>query len=242
MNKNLKFVICLLFVICTLSFVISPAGAYPQVFPAPAMSGPTGVVRIPSADVIPYKNLNIGMDFGTVITELSQDSRVNYKMNLGTFNGVELGIVGGTDMATKQLREGVFVNAKLSLASGEDTNPLLLAIGVENLFSHTETDVYMVATKYMRQGFKLTFGFMADFPNNRFRPLGLLGTEIPMGNTFFWAADTMLGETVSQVNAGAKLYFTPIFSVNLYVLNVLESTTAKDTRAALIGFSWANPF
>lgn len=223
--------------------VIAPAGAYPQVFPAPSINGPTGVIRIPSADVIPYKNLNVGADFGTTMPSVSSsEGTIYYKMNLGTFHGVEMGIVGGTNLDTKKLREGVFVNLKLSLSTGEEPYPLLLALGIENLFSYTQTDVYMVATKYMSQGPKLTFGFMADFPENKFRPMGLLGIEYPLSDTLFVASDFMLGETLSQVNAGAKLYFTPIFSLNLYGLNILEETTAKDTRSVLLGFSWANPF
>ncbi|MFH1826474.1 MAG: hypothetical protein ABH823_04200 [bacterium] len=232
------------FVIFNLSFVISaPAAAYPQVFPAPSNNGATGLVRIPSADVVPYKNFNVAVDLGTTTPQVSSsEGTIVYKMNLGTFNGVELGVVGGTDVATRQLREGVFVNMKLSLSTGEEPFPLLLALGIENLFSHTQTDVYMVATKYFQQGPKMTFGFMADFPQQRFRALGLLGVEIPMSETLFATADTMLGESMSQINAGAKLYFTPIFSLNLYGLNVLGSTTAKDSRALLLGFSWANPF
>lgn len=219
------------------------AWAYPQVFPAPALNGPTGVVRIPSADVIPYKNFNLGADFGTTMPSIStSEGTLYYKMNLGTFHGVEFGIVGGTDKDTQQLREGVFVNMKLALSTGEEPYPLLLALGVENLFSYTQTDVYMVATKYFRQGPKLTFGFMADFPENKFRPLGLLGVEVPLGETFFVASDIMVGETLTQVNAGAKLYFTPIFSLNLYALNIFDGAVVKDPRSVLLGFSWANPF
>ena len=233
----------LFFIILVSLFVISPAMAYPQVFPSPTINGATGIIRIPSADVIPYKNFNLGADFGTTMPSVSSsEGTLCYKMNLGTFHGVEFGIVGGTDLTTQQLREGVFVNMKLSLTTGEEPYPLLLAIGIENLFSYTQTDVYMIATKYLRQGPKLTFGFMADFPDNKFRPLGLLGIEYPIGDTFFVASDLMAGESLTQVNAGAKWYFTPIFSVNLYGLNILDGAQVKDARSVLIGFSWANPF
>ena len=243
-SKFLSFVIGTLFIICHLSFVISAAAAYPQVFPAPAINGPSGVVRIPSADVIPYKNFNIGADFGaTFLPEFSStESTVYYKMNLGTFHGVELGVVGGTEKDSDKIREGVFINMKLSLSTGEEPYPLLLAIGVENLFSYTETDVYMVATKYLKQGPRLTFGFMADFPEKKFRPLGMAGVEIPIANTFFLGCDLLAGETLLQVDAGARFFFTPIFSLNIAGLNILDNSEAKDSRAALVGFSWANPF
>ena len=241
----MKFkVIIPLFLILIFNFLISPASAFPEVFPSPALNGPSGVIRIPSADVIPYKNFNLGADFGAMFLPgfSSTESVVYYKMNLGTFHGVELGIVGGTDKDTKKIREGVFVNMKLSLSTGEEPYPLLLAIGVENLFSYTQTDVYMVATKYFKQGPRMTFGFMADFPENKFRPMGLCGVEIPLGQTLIFASDLMAGETLFQVNAGAKLYFTPIFALSFSGLNLLDNAQAKDTRQALIGFSWANPF
>ena len=228
----------------TFYFLLSAvAFAYPQVLPSPALNGPTGLVRIPNADVIPYKNYNLGADYGATLPSGggSGESAVVYKMNLGTFHGIELGIVGGTENNSSQLREGVFVNMKLSLSTGDEPNPLLLALGVENLFSYTQTDVYMVATKYFTQGPKATFGFMADFPNNKFRPLGIAGIEAPVADTFILVGDLMAGETLFQVNAGAKLYFTPIFSLNISGLNILDGAQAKDQRTALIGFSWANP-
>jgi hypothetical protein len=63
-----------------------------------------------------------------------------------------------------------------------------------------------------------------------------------MGETLLLSADAMLGETLSQVNAGARIFFTPIFALNFSVLNILDNASAKDSRSALIGFSWANPF
>jgi hypothetical protein len=240
MKKGLIFAFCLF----TFAFLTSLVQAYP-VFPSPALNGPTGLVRIPSADVILYKNYNIGLDYGTTFSSASPstgEAVIFYKMNLGTFHGVEVGIVGGSEKDTGKLREGVFVNMKLSLSTGEEPQPLLLALGVENLFSYTQTDVYMVATKYFTRGPKLTFGFMADFPNYKFRPLGMLGVDVPIGENLFLASDLMAGETLFQVNAGVRFYFTPLFSLNLSGLNLLDGSVAKDERSALIGFSWANPF
>lgn len=244
MFRCLRFGFGICLVLVSWFLVIAPAGAYPQVFPAPAINGPSGIVRVPSADVIPYKNFNIASDFGSAsLSGLStNEAAVYYKMNLGSFHGVELGIVGGTENDSGKLREGVFVNMKLSLSTGEEPYPMLLAIGVENLFSYTQTDVYMVATKYLKQGPRLTFGFMADFPDQKFRPLGMAGVEAPLGDTFFLTSDLLAGETLFQVNAGARIYFSPIFALNVSGLNIFDNAIAKDSRSALIGFSWANPF
>lgn len=215
--------------------------ALQPVLPTPSLNGPTGLVRIPNADVVPYKNFNLGGDYGNLMNP-SGEAAMYYKMNLGAFHGVELGIVGGTQKNSSQVREGVYVNMKLSLGTGDEPYPLLLALGVENLFSYTQTDVYMVATKYFKQGPKATFGFLADFPGNKFRPMGVAGVEVPLADTFYLLSDLMAGETLFQVNAGAKIYFTPIFSLNLTGINVLDGAQAKDSRSALAGFSLANPF
>lgn len=235
---------CLVAGVCLL-FIATTILAYPRYLPAPEIDGPTGVVRMPSADVIPYKNFNVGMDYGTTVTSngsATGEAAIFYKMNLGTFHGVELGIVGGTEKNSSKLREGVFVNMKLSLSTGDEPDPLLLALGVENLFSYTQTDVYMVATKYFQQGPKLSFGFMADFPDNKFRPMGIAGIDIGLGDTVFLLSDLQAGETIFQLNSGVKIYLTPTFSLNITGLNVLDGEQAKDPRTALIGFSWANPF
>ncbi|MBN3033126.1 MAG: hypothetical protein JW873_03430 [Candidatus Saganbacteria bacterium] len=230
---------------CLICFCVLPAAADSTIFPAPAVSGPTGLVRVPSADIIQYKNFNLGLNYGSVLSsngQASSEAAVSYMMNLGAFHGLELGIVGGTDKATNKLREGVFVNMKLSLSTGDEPDPLLLALGVENLFSYTQTDVYMVATKYFKAGPKLTFGFMADFPDYKFRPLGVAGLDVAISDNLFVVADLMAGETLFQVNGGVRFYFTPIFSLNISGLNVLDGGQAKDQRTGLIGFSWANPF
>ena len=245
MFKHLSLSFKALLLIVSWGLLFTPStSAYP-VFPGPALSGPTGLVRIPSADVILYKNFNLGLNYGSTLSSApgaSAEAAVYYMMNLGTFHGVEFGIVGGTEKNSGKLREGVFVNMKLSLATGDEPQPLLMALGVENLFSYTQTDVYMVATKYFKAGPKLTFGFEADFPNYKFRPMGILGIDAPIGDNLFLLGDLMAGETLFQVNAGLRFYFTPLFSLNVSGLNVLDGGQVKDQRTALIGFSWANPF
>jgi hypothetical protein len=83
---------------------------------------------------------------------------------------------------------------------------------------------------------------MADFPNYKFRPLGIAGIDVGVGDNLFLLSDLMVGETLFQVNAGVRFYFTPIFSLNLSGLNVLDGGQTKDARSFLLGFSFANPF
>ncbi|MFC1495987.1 hypothetical protein ACFL52_01070 [Candidatus Margulisiibacteriota bacterium] len=234
--------LCLFF--CVLS--VGSVSAYS--FPMPTMNGSSGLARIPDATVIPYKNWNLSLDYGTKYVAGGNPENVPsmyYKANLGTFQNFELGLVGGYNNAGTDIREGVFINLKYSPNIGDGTDPLLLAIGVENLSSKTQTGLYMVATKPFRQGPKLSFGFLADFPGNRFRPLGMAGLDIPVG-TLSILMDLFAGETVFQFNAGLRYFLFPTFALELRGVNILGDTNnaqaAKDPKQILIGFSWANPF
>ncbi len=169
-----------------------------------------------------------------------------YKANLGTFHNFELGLVGGLDQAGKEIRDGVYINMKYSPTPGDGTDPLLLAIGVENLASKTQTGVYMVATKPFKQGPVLSFGFMADFPNSKFRPLGMAGIDVPIG-TFSILGDFFAGESLFQLNGGVRFRVIPTLAIEGRAINILadqQSATAtpKDPKMFLVGISWINPF
>jgi hypothetical protein len=215
-----------------------------DLFPAPCINGATGIVRMPSADVLPYRNFNVGFDYG--INSETNNQILFYKMNLGTFQGLELGIVGGTSNGEGAPREGVFINMKYSLAAGSYDNPLFLAIGVENLSSYHQTDVYMVATRSFQDGPRLHFGFMGDFPGEKFRPLGMLGFDFPLWENFLVMFDTLAGETIFQLDAGIRWYLSPTTVLNISALNITytEDSTQqfKDPKSILIGLAFTNPF
>lgn len=214
--------------------------------PAPCLTGSSGLTRIPSASILPYKNWNIASDYGmTDNSNQKQVPQLYYKANLGTFHNFEMGLVGGLDQVGQELREGVFINMKYSPTLGDGSDPLLLALGVENLASKTQTGLYMVATKPFKQGFDLSFGFLADFPGNKFRPLGMAGLEIPVESISF-LTDLFAGESVFQLNAGLRYHLLSVFSFDIKGINILGDPTntnnSKDGKAFLAGFSWINPF
>ncbi|MFC1559706.1 hypothetical protein ACFLZ2_03515 [Candidatus Margulisiibacteriota bacterium] len=211
--------------------------------PTPTITGSTGLVRMPTADVLPYKNVNFGLDIGQNM--ITNNSAFYYKMNLGTFQGLEIGFVG-MDNTQGMAREGVFINMKYGLSTDSSPYPLLLAIGVENLSSFNNTDVYMVATKYFPDGPKFHFGFMGDFVD-RFRPLGMFGFEMSVFyEDLYMQNDVMIGETVFEWNLGFKWYASENVTWNLSFVNLTATqdtpvTNYKDPKALLVGFSWINP-
>jgi hypothetical protein len=218
-----------------------------DLFPSASINGATGSVRMPTADVLPYRNLNIGFDIGSNADTNKQV--LYYKMNVGTFQGLELGIVGGTTGNAQNeglAREGVFINMKYSLSAGNYDNPLLIAIGVENLSSYHQTDVYMVATRCINQGPKLHFGFMGDFPGEKFRPLGMLGFDLPLFGNIMLLTDALAGETLFQLDVGIRYYFSSTVVMNISGMNLTYDKSNpqdyKDPKSVLIGFTLTNPF
>ena len=215
--------------------------------PAPNVIGSTGLVRMPSADVIPYKNTSFGLDTGS---NISQDKfALFYKFTLGTFQGLELGCVG-MDNRDGAMQEGVFINMKYSLATDTSPYPLLLAIGVENLASFNRSDVYMIATRYIPNGSRVHFGFLGDFPGDKFRPLGALGYDTPFfSDRVYFLIDMFAGEFLYQLNTGFRWFVSDNVAINLYGLNVTaddnrkmeDRVKDKDPKTILIGFSWINP-
>lgn len=212
--------------------------------PTPTITGSTGLIRMPTADVLPYKNVNFGLDIGQNL--VTSKTAILYKMNLGTFQGLELGFVG-MDNSQGMLKEGVFINMKYSLSTDSSPYPLFLAIGVENLSSYNQSDVYMVATKYLKDGPKLHFGFLGDFPGDKFRPLGMIGFEFPIFyENMYLQSDIFGGEKVFECNVGIKWYTSETITWNISFINVNSNKNTpadnyKDPPAFLVGFSWINP-
>lgn len=240
--KKVFATVLLLTIFCLQSFAFVPQ-------PTPSITGSTGVIRMPSADVIPYKNVCVGVDFGPIA--FVDKWKLLYKMNLGTFQGMELGAVGEDDQQGG-VKEGVYINMKYSLSTDNSPYPLLLAIGVENLTSKTMSDVYMMATKYISNGSRFHFGFVGDFINNdlidsKFRPLGALGYDSPMiGDRIYGLIDMFAGEHVFQLDLGMRWYINDTMAINLSGINILSDKNTpvdnyRDIKMVLFGLSWINP-
>jgi hypothetical protein len=244
MRKRQAFaLICLIFLLHQTALGFVPP-------PTPALSGSTGVIRMPSADVIPYKNMSLGVDTGPVA--FTDKWTFLYKINIGTFQGMELGFVGANDPIKDQLKDGVYINMKYCLVADTSPYPLLFAIGCENLTSQIQSDVYMIATRYLANGSRLHFGFIGDFvdpsiASNRFRPVGALGFDSPMlVERLYGLIDMFAGEHVFQLDIGIRWYVSDTTAINLSAVNILSDKNTpvdnyRDPKAVLIGFSWINP-
>ncbi|MCP4050324.1 MAG: YjbH domain-containing protein [bacterium] len=203
MKKYPCFVIVILVVIFLLAQSINAA---------PTIFGPTGLIAIPTAESVKYKELSMAVDF--IFAEALQQDWY-YKMNLGTFEGCELGLTGG-----RYPEEGVFLNLKYYLMSDQARYPLSFAIGLENLTSLDNTSVYLVASKRFKGGLSAHLGFRSIFTTAELDPSIMGGIEYMLSNQLSILADFNGERKVYILNAGLHYYVTNDFSVRAAILDI----------------------
>ncbi len=178
--------------------------------------GPTGLIAIPTAEALKYKEVTVGYDY-VLGANPALDDWI-YKLNIGTFQNWEIGIVGG-----RQPSEGVFVNAKYHLMSDTTRFPMMIAIGVENLASATRTDLYMVASKRFKGGFGAHLGFKANFNRTSVSPSVMAGFEYLFSNQLSVLADINGQDTSYFLNSGLYYELTPEVAVKGAVMDIFNS-------------------
>jgi hypothetical protein len=179
---------------------------------APTLNGPTGLIMVPTAESLQYKEMNVGLDY-----KLSNNKQRHfYKFNFGEFKGVELGIVGGSVPT-----EGVFVNAKYYLMSDNTRFPLSIALGVENLGAKNSTGVYMVASKKFQGGISGHFGFYAGFEEGiDLDPSIMGGAEWVLDNRISLLADVVGKRRKYTLNTGLRFAIYPDLQFRAAILDL----------------------
>ena len=181
---------------------------------ASSLYGPTGLVTIPKAESLGYKEMSISYDY---LVRKSQDlDEWFFKTNLGTFRNWEFGIT-----KKKVIDEGVLLNLKYFVYSSEERLPLTLAMGVENIASKDDTSLYMVASKRLEGGFGLHFGFEAIF-EKEILPSVMGGIEYYFSEHLLLVVDTTSVNQNYTLNFGAKQFITDEISLRLFMLDALD--------------------
>ena len=196
-------------------------------FASPTIYGPTGLIEMPSAESISYKQVNVAFDYSLANSndeEDASDPQFFYKFNLGSFENWELGILGGSF-----LDEGVFVNMKYFLMSNQDENPLSIAAGVERLGSKDDLAAYLVTSKRFTGGLHGHFGFKAFLQDSLFAS-AMLGFEYFSDEKIAFLAD-ITGERNEKyvLNAGTKIFIDNDVSLRLYLIDITKSKPAQET-------------
>ena len=186
---------------------------------SPTLYGPSGLITVPTAEALRFRELNIGVDYFMKDMDQQDLDQVYYKLNLGTFQNCELGLVGGTVP-----EEGVFVNVKYFAVNEEERFPLSLALGIENLSSKLNSSVYMVASKKFRGGLNGHIGFNACFKSegdsSRVVPNMMGGVEYFFSDFVSLVADIKGDDDYYNVNLGANYHVLDYLMLRLHYLDV----------------------
>lgn len=196
---------------------------------SPTLYGPTGLIEMPTAESIAYKQVNLGIDYSLTSSRegdegADKENHLYYKFNLGSFENWELGILGGSF-----LDEGVFVNMKYFLMSNQEENPLSIAAGIERLGSKTDLSTYLVTSKRFQGGLHGHFGFKAFFQDNLFAA-AMIGVEYFSDEKISFLAD-IAGEKNANyiVNAGTKIFIDNDVSLRLFLIDITKNRSQKET-------------
>jgi len=170
---------------------------------APSIGGPTGLLEMPTAERLQYQEYNLGVDYlgdaRTIDSDLEKSSHY-YKLNIGTYDNIEMGVVGGTAP-----EEGVFLNMKYHVFSEQKQYPVDVAVGLENLTANEGSSLYMVASKLFQTSFTGHVGFRALFEDSVSSAL-MMGGEYFLNDAISLIVDMIGDDGLYRVNMGARWF------------------------------------
>ena len=182
----------------------------------PSLFGTTGLIGIPTAESLKYREMDISYDY--VVGKTPELDDWYFRTNLGIFQNLEAGLTKGMVP-----NEGAFVNLKYFLMSDNSRFPLYIAIGFENLFSGSKTGVYMIATKKLRGGLDAHFGFTAQIVEaNKINPSIMGGLNYYLTDSFVLLGDVK-GEGESYlVNGGLRLHLNQRICISVSAVDISD--------------------
>jgi hypothetical protein len=210
------------FALCILGLAFASA----PVLAGPTLYGPSGLIEMPTAESLRYKEFNVAADY--VMDPLYPTANsLYYKANLGTFKGWEMGVVGG-----RVPTEGVFLNLKYYLMSDETRYPVSIAIGLERLASIQNSSIYLVASKLFQDGLSLHFGFRATMVNQELDATVMGGAAYYVTNALGLMADVVGQRRTYRVNAGVQYAITEWLTIRGAVYDAFSANTAGPQYSA----------
>jgi hypothetical protein len=200
------------------------------------IGGPTGLITVPTADSLKYKEFSISTDY--LIGSYKEDDNYSYKLNIGTFENFELGVVGefGTPNG-KEPREGMFLNVKYYLIADNTRFPLKLAIGAQNLSSKDLTNAYMMASKKIQEDLSMHFGFKSIFTKEEIKPVIMGGLSYALDNKINLIADVNSKGETYYLNTGVEYFITQSFVLKGSIIDI-ASDKENPTTEYIFGISY----
>lgn len=188
------------------------AGVVLAALPASAgtISGATGLIDVPSADVLGEGELELGVRY--------TGGELGLSAVYGIWDEVEVGVNN-----TRAGEHGVGFVFKGVLLRETDSLPAV-AIGLENGRS------YAVASKRVAPRVRLHAGYGAGQMQGLFAGISYALTTVRAGGAGV-PATTLFGEyTPKGLNAGARLVFSPTVSADIALLDLKEAAAGVNFR------------
>lgn len=199
--------------------------------------GPTGLIKIPTAQTLNSKEYNISSDLA-LNTNKNNSSIYMYAINLGLIKNTEFGILGNSDLS-----EGVYLNAKWNIKPYSEKIPFKTAIGIKNFPSSDQSDIYIVGSKRIHKDTTIHFGNSNRFSDKLHSSL-LVGTLYTYKENILFAGD-ISSESNNKYNLSIGFYmsiFQNKFNNNLHfkgtILNLIKNSN-EDSYISL-GINYAN--
>jgi len=210
-----------------LVFIVGSAG---EVLAASSIYGPSGLIAMPTAESLLYKEVQISYDYLKYSSNAADQSF--YKINMGSFKGWEIGVVGGSKPA-----EGVFVNAKYYLMSDNKRFPFSIALGFQDLASKSDTSLYLVASQKFSFGLAGHLGFRATFGTDSVASQLMGGVEYFVNGPLSLVAEATGEKRDFVVNLGVRYLVLPDVMLRFSVLNATGVGTAGSPYAFGVSYS-----
>ena len=185
----------------------------------PSMKGTNGLIHIPVAVSVKYREYDIGANFQNSQTAKSGQ----YFANLGVFDGLELGIIGNSQ------KEGVFINLKYYVLSDKTEYPLVLATGVTGLSSYSDTNLFMVLSKSFPNKLAGHFGFSSNLNEATITAKVMFGLEYKLSDELNFISDIIGSDTKWDLSTGLRIKLSNDWTLNGYLEDVLNSSDSKFT-------------
>ena len=193
---------------------------------SPTFYGPTGLIEVPSAMALKYKEINFAYDYVTDNNDKTNNFR--YKMSMGTFQNWEIGVVGG-----KVPTEGMYLNAKYHLLTEDSRTPLSMAVGVQNLGSKSLTDLYMIVSWKPKPGFTVHGGFKERFTESSAQAAAMGGVEYFLNSNASALSDIVINNDGTTVlNAGLSYFVTNDIAFRIAIMDL---TNGNKTGTVVLG-------
>ena len=194
----------------------------------PSLNGASGLITMPTAESLHYKEFNLSYDYLANI-DASERNSWKYSMNLGTFENLEIGAVGGENPA-----EGVFLNVKYFISEGSERLPLTFATGFENLTSKTNSDFYLVVSKALEPDLHIHGGFKAIFAEE-LDPIVMAGCNYMFNKKIEFLGDINGQDQTYQINLGMNYQLTDLLILRTNIVDLFQTST--DGRFITIGLT-----